>query len=172
MVLNKANFAIDVWETTILLTFVHAQEYVVSMDSTQNRESSTTIKVDTQSNNSGEQKARPATRQQSKKTEHGQTMHVTKQYRLTEEMVLRIIPVVLKKRNRKMVVHALLDYGNKITCVNEDVAAKLRSKEAAQQLQVNVLNGHSDTLETMPVQMELQSLDGNTKAKINAYTTN
>ena len=172
MVLNKANFAIDVWETTILLTFVHAQEYVVSMDSTQNRESSTTIKVDTQSNNSGEQKAPPATRQQSKKTEHGQTMHVTKQYRLTEEMVLRIIPVVLKKRNRKMVVHAFLDYGNKITCVNEDVTAKLRSKEAAQQLQVNVLNGHSDTLETMPVQMELESLDGNTKAKINAYTTN
>ena len=45
-------------------------------------------------------------------------------------------------------------------------------REPSQQLQVNTLNGHSKTLKTMCVQMELESLDGSTKVKINAYTAN
>ena len=53
-----------------------------------------------------------------------------------------------------------------------DVAAKLRLKGAVKQFQVNVLNGHSKTLETMPVQIELESLNDNTKFKINAYAVN
>lgn len=43
-----------------------------------------TIEVGTQCNDSGEQKAPPTTRELSKQTEHEQTMHVTKQYRLIE----------------------------------------------------------------------------------------
>ena len=58
------------------------------------------------------------------------------------------------------------------TYVNVDVAAKLRLKGAVKQFQVNVLNGHSKTLETMPVQIELESLNDNTKFKINAYAVN
>ena len=71
-----------------------------------------------------------------------------------------------------MVVNALLDEGSTKTYVNEDVAAKLRLKGATQQLQVNVLSRNSETLEIMPVQMELESLDGSTKVKINAYEAN
>ena len=41
-----------------------------------------------------------------------------------------------------------------------------------EQLSVNVLNGHSEALYTIPVQMELESLDGSAKVKINAYTVN
>ena len=69
-------------------------------------------------------------------------------------------------------VNALSDEGNIKTYVNEDVAPKSRLKEPSQQLQVNTLNGHSKTLKTMCVQMELESLDGSTKVKINAYTAN
>ena len=87
-------------------------------------------------------------------------------------MVLPTIPVVLKKWNWKIVVNALSDEGNIKTYVNEDVAPKSRLKEPSQQLQVNALNGHSKTLKTMCVQMELESLDGSTKVKINAYTAN
>ena len=49
-----------------------------------------------------------ATRELSKQTEHDQTMYVMKQYILIEEMVLRTIPAVLKKGNRKMVVNTPL----------------------------------------------------------------
>ena len=41
-----------------------------------------------------------------------------------------------------------------------------------EQFEVNVLNGHSETLETMSVQMELESLNDSTKFKINAYAVN
>ena len=41
-----------------------------------------------------------------------------------------------------------------------------------EQLSVNVLNGHSEALYTIPVQIELESLDGSAKVKINAYTVN
>ena len=56
------------------------------------------------------------------------------------------------------------------TYVKEVVTAELRLKGTADQLQVHVLNGHRETLEKIPVQMELQSLNGSTKVKINAYT--
>ena len=68
-----------------------------------------------------------------------QIMHVTKQYRLIEEMVFQTIPVVLKKGNRKVVVNARLDDGSTKTCY-EDVAAELRLKGPLEQLQVNELN--------------------------------
>ena len=64
-------------------------------------------------------------------TDYEQTMHVTKQYRLIEEMVLQTTPVVLKKGNRKVVVNAHLDDGRTKTYVNEDVAAELRASGAA-----------------------------------------
>lgn len=69
-------------------------------------------------------------------------------------------------------VNTRLDDGRTKTYVNEDVAAKLRLKGAVEQFEVNVLNGHSETLETVSVQMELESLNGSTKFKINAYAVN
>ena len=50
-----------------------------------------------------------------------------------------------------MVVNELLNDGSTKTYVNEDVAAELGLKGPAQELQVNVLNRHSETLWTMPV---------------------
>ena len=47
-----------------------------------------------------------------------------------------------------MVVNALLDDVNTKTYINEDVTAKLRLKGPAQQFQINILNGHSELLET------------------------
>ena len=69
-------------------------------------------------------------------------------------------------------VNSRLNDGSTKTYVNEDVAAKLGLKGAVEQFEVNVLNGHSETLDTMSVQMELESLNDSTKFKINAYAVN
>ena len=69
-------------------------------------------------------------------------------------------------------VNARLDDGSTKTFVNEDVAAELRLKGPVEQLQVNELNKHSETLETMSVQIKSESLYCSTKVEINAYTAN
>ena len=89
MLLNKASCAIDAWETTTLVLVVHAHTTIFYTEGA--------IKVDTQSNDSSEQKAPPAKRELSQQTGHEQSMHVTKQCRLISEMVLPTIPVVLNK---------------------------------------------------------------------------
>ena len=128
--------------------------------------------ANSKANSSGAQKQAPTIGELSKEYEHVQTMHVRKQYRLVEEMILQSIPVVWKKGNRKVVVNARLDDGSTKTFVNEDVAAELRLKGPVEQLQVNELNKHSETLETMSVQIKSESLYCSTKVEINAYTAN
>ena len=78
-------------------------------------------------------------------------MHVTKQYRLIEEIALPNILVVLKEGNWKMVVNALLDDGSTKPYFMEDVAAEMGLKGSAPQLQVNVLIRPRESLETMSV---------------------
>ena len=96
--------------------------------------------------------------------------HITKQPKL-DDIVLRTVPVLVKNGNRRMVVNALLDDGSTKTYVNEDIAAELKLKGEVQKVNVSVLNGHCEQLNTMPVEMQLESLDGKVKMKIEAFTT-
>ena len=56
--------------------------------------------------------------------------------------------------------------------VNSDVAAELRLKGKMQKVIVNVLNNKVDAFETMPVEVKLESLDGKTHMKIQAFIAN
>ena len=60
-----------------------------------------------------------------------------------------------------------MDDGSTKTYVNTDDATELRLEGTVELLQVKVINRHCEMLE-----MELQSLDGNTKTKVNAFTAN
>ena len=68
-----------------------------------------------------------------------------------------------------MIVNALLDDGSTKTHINGDVAAKLGLEGSTQRITVNVLNGEEDSFETMPVEFDLQSIDGKTRARISAF---
>ena len=65
------------------------------------------MKLDRQSNSSRAQKPPTTTGELLKQTEHEKTMNVKKQYRLIEEMLLRTILVVLKKRKQKVVANTI-----------------------------------------------------------------
>ena len=85
---------------------------------------------------------------------------------------LRTVPVNLKNGNRSLTVIALLDVTSTETYINADVAAELGLKGKTEKVTVNVLNGHVETFETRPVDLELQSLNGNVSIKVLAFTAN
>ncbi len=88
-----------------------------------------------------------------------------------EFLAMRTVPVTLVNGNRRIKVNALLDDASTKTYINADVAAELGLQGSFQKTNVNVLNGQVETFLTMPVEFELESLDGKVNTKIAAYTT-
>ena len=101
---------------------------------------------------------------------HTMTMHATKQPKVADELVLRTVPVILKNGNRRLVVNALLGDGSTKTYVNSDIAAEFNLKGTLKRVNIGVLNGRSELVETMPVEFGLESIDGKGDMKIHAFT--
>ena len=85
-------------------------------------------------------------------------------------VALRTVPVFLKNSYRRIKVNALLDDASTKTYLNADVAAELGLQGHPQSVTANVLNGQVETFETMPVEVQLESLDGNVKVTISTFT--
>ena len=85
-------------------------------------------------------------------------------------MALRTIPVILSNGRNKLVVNALLDDGSTKSYVNSDVAFQLGSHGSVQRIQVGVLNGKLETLDVMPVELIVESLDGKVKDEVSMFT--
>ena len=83
---------------------------------------------------------------------------------------MRTVPVVLKNGHRKIKANALLDEASTKTYINADVAAELGLQGKPQKVTVNVLNGQIETFETMPVTVQLESLDASVKTTVSAFT--
>ncbi|KAG1683385.1 hypothetical protein GQR58_010038 [Nymphon striatum] len=86
-------------------------------------------------------------------------------------VTLRTIPVILKNGSKTLKVNALLDDGSTKTYVNNDIAEELGLKGYSKNVSVNVLNGKIRVFRTTPVQLELQSVNGQVKIEMDAYTT-
>lgn len=87
-------------------------------------------------------------------------------------VTLRTVPVILKNGNGRVKVNALLDDASTKTYINADVAAELGLQGQVQKLTVNVLNDNVESFETMPIEVGLQSINGQTDTTITAFTTN
>ena len=83
---------------------------------------------------------------------------------------MRTVPVILKNGNRRLVVNALLDDGSIKTYVNSDIAAELNLKGTLERVNIGVLNGRSESLETTPVEFALESIHSKVDMKIHAFT--
>ena len=117
-------------------------------------------------------KHHPSQWEQAKSNErsHTTTMHATKQPKVANELVLQTVPVILKNGNKRFVVNALLDDGSTKTYVNSDTAAELNLKGTLERMNIGILNGRSELLETMPVEFSLESINGKVDMKIHAFT--
>jgi hypothetical protein len=87
-------------------------------------------------------------------------------------VALRTVPVILKSGKKSVKVNALLDDGSTKTYINADIASNLGLSGQVKSVSVNVLDGQVRTFETMPVNLTLESVDGNTQFEISAFTTN
>ncbi|CAG2212936.1 unnamed protein product [Mytilus edulis] len=87
-------------------------------------------------------------------------------------VTLRTVAVILIYGNRTVSVNALLDDASTKTYINADVVAELGLQGQVQKVTVNVLNDNVEKFETMPVEIRLQSHNGQTDAKIVTFTTN
>ena len=88
-----------------------------------------------------------------------------------EVTALHTIPVIVKNRNKRVTVNALLDDTSTKTYVNADLAAELGIQRHMNKVNINVLNGQVDTFDTMPVELGLESLDGGADVKLRANRT-
>ena len=62
-------------------------------------------------------------------------------------------------------INALLNDGSTKSYVNSDVAFQMGAHGTVKKIQVGVLNGKLETLDVMPVELMVESLDGKVKMK-------
>ena len=77
-----------------------------------------------------------------------------------ESLSLRTIPVWLKANGKKLKVNAILDDASNESFLNEQVAGVLGLQEPYQTVQVHVLNNEVETFQSMPVNIMIESVDG------------
>lgn len=83
---------------------------------------------------------------------------------------LRTVPVIVSSDSKRIKINALLDDGSTKSYINSDIAAELGIQTVTQKVKVNVLNGNTETFETMPVSVTLESLNGKCKVDMSVFT--
>ncbi len=83
---------------------------------------------------------------------------------------LKTVPVWLKKNNRKVKVNAILDDASNKTFLNEEGAGMLGIQEPFQTVKVHVLNNEVETFQSMPVNVTIESVDGQFSKSIDIKT--
>ncbi|KAL4238005.1 hypothetical protein ACF0H5_002716 [Mactra antiquata] len=88
------------------------------------------------------------------------------------KVALRTVPVIVKHKDKKMTINALLDDGSSKTYINSDVAAELGLDLTVNShtMTVNVMNGKQEKFETTPVNFLLESVNGQIKVSVEATT--
>ena len=87
-----------------------------------------------------------------------------------ESYSLRTVPVWMKANGRKVKINAILDDASNETFLNEEVAGVLGLQEPFQKVQVHVLNDTVETFQSMPLKIEIESVDGRFSKEISIKT--
>ena len=88
----------------------------------------------------------------------------------TESYSLRTVPVWMKANGRKVKINAILDDASNETFLNEEVAGVLGLQEPFQKVQVHVLNDTVETFQSMPLKIEIESVNGQFSKEISVKT--
>ena len=87
-----------------------------------------------------------------------------------EAYSLRTVPVWVKANGRKMKVNAVLDDASNETFMNEELAGALGLSTSWKAVQVHVLNSSVETFRSMPLQVEVESVNGQFSKTVNVQT--
>ena len=89
---------------------------------------------------------------------------------MSKAYLLRTIPVWIKAQGKKIKVNAILDDVSHELFLNEDVTGALGLKEPYHTVKVHVLNNYEETFESMPLTVEIESINGQFLKKIEVKT--
>ena len=84
---------------------------------------------------------------------------------------LRTVPVILKHGQTRLKVNTLLDDGSTQSYINTRVADKLGLEGEPEHMGIEVINGQVEYVKTVPVEVDLESLDGTVDMDVKAFTT-
>ena len=87
-----------------------------------------------------------------------------------KDVSFRTVPVWLKANGQKIRVNAVLDDASSASYISEEVAGALGLSAPYEPVTVQVLNDSIETFDTMPVDLVLESSDGNVKIQFKAFT--
>ena len=90
----------------------------------------------------------------------------------SKQLALCTVPVILCNAGKEIQVNALLDDASTRTYLSNQVASELGLQGEEKPVTVAVLNGAQKTFMSMPVELEVHSLDGKVNQSMTAYTTN
>ena len=82
----------------------------------------------------------------------------------------RTVPVWIKGNGKKVKLNAVLDDASTGTFLNEEIAIALGLQSAYERVTVRVLNETVESFDSMPVEITLESVDGQTSLALNVYT--
>ena len=88
----------------------------------------------------------------------------------TESYSLRTVAVWMKANGRKVKINAILDDASNESFLNEEVAGVLGLQEPFEKVQVHVLNDTVETFQSMPLKIEIESVDGRFSKEISVKT--
>ena len=86
-------------------------------------------------------------------------------------IALRTVPVLVSANGHQLKINAILDDGSTKTYIDEDIAEELGMRNEYENVTVTTLNGKSENFQTISVNFNVMSLDGNTHVNIEANTT-
>ena len=128
-------------------------------------------RVKAESDETTASKSSSASREKGPSTEGGATAKTTVMMNYSKRPVmLRTIPIRLRKDRKNVTVNALLDDGSTQSYLNSDVAAELGISTKQFKVAVSTLNGRVEELQTMSVECQVESLDGSYIAPFSAIT--
>ena len=87
-----------------------------------------------------------------------------------ESYSFRTVPVWMKANGRKVKINAILDDASNETFLNEAVAGILGLQEPFEKFQVYVLNNTVETFQSMPIKIEIETVDGKFSKEISTKT--
>ena len=76
----------------------------------------------------------------------------------------------MKANGRKVKINAILDDASNESFLNEEVAGVLGLQEPFEKVQVHVLNDTVETIQSMPLKIEIESVDGRFSKEISVQT--
>ena len=88
----------------------------------------------------------------------------------TETYSLQTVLLLMNTNGRKVKINAILDDTSNKTFLNKEVAGVLGLQEPFQKVEVHVLNDTVETFQSMPLKIEIESVDGRFSKEISIKT--